>query len=190
MYICFQLLYPVMGPHCWNKQPHTSQTDIYPSSHICCSPCCMRSGYQCEIGVVLSTELATGYSDPSQSSPGFNNSGLLTRAGHSSGLDSALAVVLIVFTLPKTRSPFQSRKTLMTLAKRYVFAGRDRTEICAYNSGVKLVYNFVVKVSLRYFLGCFCSRSWIYSTILELFGCSLVLHSLNIYPLCMLAHLK
>ena len=25
----------------------------------------------------------------------------------------------------------------MTLAKRYVFEGCDRTEICAYNSGVK-----------------------------------------------------
>jgi len=27
-------------------------------------------------------------------------------------------------------------ETFMTLAKRYVFEGRDRTEICAYNSGV------------------------------------------------------
>ena len=38
-------------------------------------------------------------------------------------------------------------ETFMTLAKRYVFEGSDQTEICAYNSGVKLVYNFVVKVS-------------------------------------------
>jgi len=39
-------------------------------------------------------------------------------------------------------------ETFMTLAKGYiyVFEGRDRTEICAYNSGVKL---FVVKVSLH-----------------------------------------
>jgi hypothetical protein len=41
--------------------------------------------------------------------------------------------------------------TFMTLAKRYVFEGRDRTDICAYNSGVKPVYHCIVNVRLNYF---------------------------------------
>ena len=40
--------------------------------------------------------------------------------------------------------------TFMTLAKRYIFEGRDRTDICAHNSGVKPVYHRVMKVPLRY----------------------------------------
>jgi hypothetical protein len=35
-------------------------------------------------------------------------------------------------------------ETFMTLAKRYIFEGCDRTDICAYNSGVKPVYHCVV----------------------------------------------
>ena len=46
----------------------------------------------------------------------------------------------------------------MTLAKRYVFEGRDRSDICAYNSGVKPFYHCVVCV-LNLFLGCFFSWS-------------------------------
>ena len=42
-------------------------------------------------------------------------------------------------------------ETFMTLAKRYVFEGRDRTDICAYNSGVKPVYHSVVDMLLYYF---------------------------------------
>ena len=42
-------------------------------------------------------------------------------------------------------------ETFMTLAKRYVFEGRDRTDICAYNSGVKPVCHCVVNVPLNYF---------------------------------------
>jgi WD repeat-containing protein 24 len=42
-------------------------------------------------------------------------------------------------------------KTFMTLAKRYVFEGRDRTDICAYNSGVKPVYHCVMNVPFNYF---------------------------------------
>ena len=37
-------LYPGMGPHCSkNRQSYTSQTDLYPSSLLCCSPCCMEA---------------------------------------------------------------------------------------------------------------------------------------------------
>ena len=42
-------------------------------------------------------------------------------------------------------------ETFMALAKRYVFEGRDRTDICEYNSGVKHVYHCVVNVPLYYF---------------------------------------
>lgn len=42
-------------------------------------------------------------------------------------------------------------ETFMTLAKKYIFEGRDRIDICAYNSGVKLVYYCVVNVPLFYF---------------------------------------
>ena len=42
-------------------------------------------------------------------------------------------------------------ETFMTLAKRYIFEGRDRTDICAYNSGVKPIYHCVVNVPLYYF---------------------------------------
>jgi hypothetical protein len=45
----------------------------------------------------------------------------------------------------------------MTLAKTYIFEGRDRSDICAYNSGVKPVYYCVVDVPLKLFLGCSCS---------------------------------
>jgi len=70
-----------------------------------------RPGYQCEIALVSSTELATGCSDPSQPPPGSNNSDLLTRAGRldsvlrgsSGGLDSIYAA--------KDKVPFQSRKS-------------------------------------------------------------------------------
>lgn len=67
-------------------------------------------------------------------------------------------------------------ETFMTLAKRYVFEGRDRTEICAYNSGVKLVYNFVVKVSesLHYY-HCRLLLQQV-TNLRHNFGCSLVLH--------------
>jgi len=37
-------------------------------------------------------------------------------------------------------------ETFMTLAKTYVFEGRDRTDICAYNSGVQPIYHRVVKL--------------------------------------------
>ena len=37
------------------------------------------------------------------------------------------------------------------LAKRYIFEGRDRSDICAYNSGVKSCFHSVVNVSLNYF---------------------------------------
>ena len=39
----------------------------------------------------------------------------------------------------------------MTLAKRYIFEGGDRSDICAYNSGVKSVYHCVVNILLNYF---------------------------------------
>ena len=39
----------------------------------------------------------------------------------------------------------------MTLAKRYIFEGRDRSDICAYNSGVNPVCYRVVNVRLNYF---------------------------------------
>lgn len=35
-------------------------------------------------------------------------------------------------------------ETFVTLAKRYIFEGRDRTDICAYNSGVQSAYHRVV----------------------------------------------
>lgn len=54
----------------------------------------------------------------------------------------------------------------MTLAKRYIFEGRDRSDICAYNSGVKPVYHCVVYVFLNYFIGCFFSWSRICRPIL------------------------
>lgn len=57
-------------------------------------------------------------------------------------------------------------KTFMTLAKKYVFEGRDRTDICAYNSGVNPVYHCVLNVPLNYFLGCFFSRPRICGPIL------------------------
>jgi len=38
----------------------------------------------------------------------------------------------------------------MALAKRYIFEGRERSDICAYNSGVKPVYHCVVNVPLNY----------------------------------------
>lgn len=63
-------------------------------------------------------------------------------------------------------------ETFMTLAKRYVFEGRDRTDICAYNSGVKPIYHFVVNVQLNYFRLLFQQAT----NLRPNFGCSLVLH--------------
>ena len=54
----------------------------------------------------------------------------------------------------------------MNLAKRYIFEGRDRSDICAYNSGVKPVYHCVCDCALKLFLGCFFSWSRICSPIL------------------------
>ena len=70
-----------------------------------------RPGHQCEIALVSSTELPTGCSDPSQPPPGSNNSGLLTRAGSSSGLDSVLrgsSGGLDSIYAAKDKVPFQS----------------------------------------------------------------------------------
>jgi len=68
--------------------PHRPTYTLHPSFTV--RRVVWRPGYQCEIALVSSTELATGCSDPSQPPPGSNNSGLLTRAGISSGLDSVL----------------------------------------------------------------------------------------------------
>lgn len=39
----------------------------------------------------------------------------------------------------------------VTLAKRYIFEGCDRSDICAYNSGVNPVHRCIVNVPLNYF---------------------------------------
>jgi len=68
--------------------PHRPTYTLHPSFTV--RRVVWRPGYQCEIALVSSTELATGCSDPSQPPPGSNNLGLLTRAGSSSELDSVL----------------------------------------------------------------------------------------------------
>ena len=64
--------------------------------------------------------------------------------------------------------------TFMTLAKRYIFEGRDRSDICAYNSGVKPVYHFVVNVPLKFvFFRLLFQQA---TNLRPNFGCYLVLH--------------
>ncbi|KAF8813412.1 hypothetical protein BYT27DRAFT_7158298 [Phlegmacium glaucopus] len=78
----WDLTAPGTGSHI----PHRPTYTLHPSFAI--RRVAWRPGYQCEIALVSSTEFATGPSDSSQASPGSNPSGLLTRAGSSSGLDS------------------------------------------------------------------------------------------------------
>ena len=78
----WDLTAPVSGSHI----PHKPTYTLHPSFAI--RRVAWRPGYECEIALVSATEFATGSSD-SQPSPGSNNSGLLTRAGSGSGLDSA-----------------------------------------------------------------------------------------------------
>ena len=65
-------------------------------------------------------------------------------------------------------------ETFMTLAERYVFEGRDRTDICAYNSGVKPASNFCCESALIFIF-----RRLLLQQVTNLrlnFGCSSVLH--------------
>jgi hypothetical protein len=65
-------------------------------------------------------------------------------------------------------------ETFMTLARRYVFEGRDRTDICAYNSGVKpfsLPWRF--ETALIYYFRLLLQQV---TNLPPNFGCSSVLH--------------
>ena len=78
----WDLTAPGTGSHI----PHRPTYTLHPSFAI--RRVAWRPGYECEIALVSSTEFATGSSDSSQPSPAPGPSGLLTRAGSGTGLDS------------------------------------------------------------------------------------------------------
>ena len=79
-------MWDLTAPGTGSHIPHRPTYTLHPSFAV--RRVAWRPGYECEIALVSSTEFATGSSDPSQPSPCSNTSGLLTRAGSGSGLDS------------------------------------------------------------------------------------------------------